>query len=559
MKTLQLSLILSLLLLVKYSNSQTPVGLHYDINGQAIHGYFDPLSYAPEKKLIKTIFSDSYEKGHYYDSIGNKVEGLIQFENKKIYFKEKSSSDSILFTPDKVKNFVIGVDSFFVAQHFYLRGLLYKKPEYVKFLYEYNGNIFAKHYKFSEGLSFQMTGNQSIKESYMVKEKDQMILDHFPNTRKFKEKALKYFGHLPHIKNKISSKEYKADDMLAIIKYAEYDSKFHKSEPIYFDAYWQEVRNTAKAKYHALIANRQDSIWTFDYYQDSVKLYSVNYSAFYPNIKNGEFTAYYSNGTVRHIIDYKNNKAKSEKTFDKKGNLQVYYQHYKRKIASSSKFIVKTIYHSVMDSLGNNILNKGTEQSIDVYDEFQKLNYTHKYKNRELVSSYRLMGKDTVYQITNPSYHFKISQIQKSFNYYLAEKKFEKALSVNAQGIVMVSIILDKKGNIVKKKLLSRQHPEIDECVLDFLRSGFPTSTMAKANFKAYKHNKRKQFCEFVLPLDFSIIRFYRQPVNYNHFNHWNHLHRWNWEQQQLQMHKHIQQTIKNLPPPPTVKFNRNF
>ncbi len=548
MKTIQFPFLFAFLLFVNYAYAQTPVGSHYDINGQAINGYFDPLSYAPEKRLIKIMFPNSYEHGCYYDSIGNKKEGLIQFENQKLYFKKENSSDSTIFTPYEVKSFVIGIDSFFVARHFYLNGLLYKKPEYVQYICDYEGNTYAKYYKFSIS-PFQQSGKSAIKEYYMVKEKGKMILDYFPNGKKFREKALKYFGHLPCIKSQIVARKYKGKDMLSIIKHANYNTKYEKSESIFFDAYWQEIRYEKNAKYHANITNRQDSIWTFDYYQDSVKLYTVNYSSFYPNIKNGEYKAYYRNGIVRHSIQYENNKAKLEKTYDKTGVLKTEYMHYKKRHPTGNRSVVKTFYSSVIDSLGNNIAKLANKQKIAVYDSHQKRTYTHVYRNRELIDSYRLRGKDTVYQITDPSYQFKINPIQKNLERYMLEKDYEKAISANAQGIILISILINKKGNIVNSRLLTRLHPQINRSVQNFFKSNFYMSVLSSASFKPYKRNKSKQFCEFVLPLDFSIVRFYRQPVKFNYMNYFQHS---NWHFQQQQM-------IKNFTPPPPPTFNRKF
>ena len=538
MKNFQITILLALLLLVKYSNSQTPVGLHYDINGKAMNGFFDPLTYSPKNKLSKVHYSASYEVGHYYNANGKKIEGLIKFENKKIFFKEKGSYRRTKLTPDLVKNFVIGVDSFFVVSNYYLRGKLQTKPQFVQYITEFEGKKFAKHYHFNSTFALQLPDSKSIKETFMIKEKDKMLWDNFPDNRKFEEKALQYFGHLPYIKKQILSGKIKAESMISAIKYAEYEYKHKNSEPILYDQYWQETRNINNAIYHANITNIQDSIWTIDYYQDSVKLYTINYSSFYPNVKDGEFKAFYPDGIKRKCIRYKNNKIKQVKSYNTLGQLTDSYQYYKTKRDTFSPYVTTIKYDSIVDSNNNTIPLLDSCKTIIRSDKYRDLEYIQVYKDKKLEASYRIHKGDTIYQITNPNFKFKTKTLQKNLEYFLSNKNYEEALSVNAQGIILASIIINKKGRMVDCKLLNSIHPQIDSMVREFLLGENATSLNIenfRANqrvfnkFKVYKYNKTKQFCEFVLPFDFSIVRFYRQPFNYNHFfNHMNHFHQLN-------------------------------
>jgi len=267
-------------------------------------------------------------------------------------------------------------------------------------------------------------------------------------------------------------------------------------------------------------------------YYDSAKLYTANYSSFYPNTKNGEFISYYTDGNIRQIIVYKNNKPKEVKTFDKVGTIKSHYQYIETKNTTTSEIDIDIKYISVIDSLGNNLIESGNKSSLVVIDDFANVTYTNKYYNKELISSYRLINGDTVFQLTNPDYNFKIKSLQKKFNYYMTEKEYNEALSVNAQGIILMALVIDNKGYTVECSVLNSIHPEIDKLVNNFINSRLLPKAEYRYKFKPYKKDKTKQFCEVVIPIEFSINRFYRQPVNYNHFHHMH----WQMHQQQMMM-----------------------
>jgi hypothetical protein len=136
----------TLLLITKLTFTQIPIGLKIDCSGYAFNGYFDPLTYSPENKITKVHNSDSYEIGYYFDNQGNKIEGLIKFENDQIFFKKFANEPLEKLRPDFIKNFVIGVDSFFAITNFYYKNKLKTKPEYVQYITEFNGLTFVKHY-----------------------------------------------------------------------------------------------------------------------------------------------------------------------------------------------------------------------------------------------------------------------------------------------------------------------------------------------------------------------------------------------------------------------------
>ena len=74
---------------------------------------------------------DNFEPGYYYDSSGNKVQGLLKFKygggwsSKKngdcvLIFKKDKGDNKQTFTPLDINSFVIGLDSFGIVRNFSL-------------------------------------------------------------------------------------------------------------------------------------------------------------------------------------------------------------------------------------------------------------------------------------------------------------------------------------------------------------------------------------------------------------------------------------------------------
>ncbi len=512
-------------------NSQIKVGLKQDINGIPFNGYYDPFVYSPSKKISKVHNSNSFEIGYYFDKSGKKISGLIKFQDNKIWFKKNKHGQSIKLKPDEIKRFEIGVDSFFAISKYYYKNILKTKPVYVQFISEFNGYTFVKYY------NFKGMGNNVIEESYLVKSKDGDIWGDFNYKNKFEENALKYFGHIPYLKEKIKSEQYKNKDIFSMIKMAEYFEKFKNSKPILYDKYWQETNDNDKSEYSARITEKQDSIWTFDYYKGDKKLYSANYSSFFPNTKNGDFICYFPDEQIRQILKYEKNEVKEVKLFYENGTLKTHYKIAKRKSKYSTVKDVEVKYHIVVaDSLGNNIIKNDIKKtSIQEFDEFINETYTNIYKNNKLFSSYRLVDSDTVFQITDKTFKYKMNSLKRRFSNFMSDKNYDKALSVNAQGTILISLVIDENGYAIENSRLNSIHPEIDKLVDKFIKNELSIEANMRFKFKPYKKGKIKKQYEFVVPIVFSVNRFYRTPPNYWWF-HQNFL--WNMHMQNMhQMH----------------------
>jgi len=493
-----------LFITIGYSYAQTPVGLLYDMNAVPLNGYFDPLTYLPGKR-VKISKLNFYEEGYCSYFNGNKEEGLIRFQGGNFFLKRKGQSDEKKINTKSVNYFLMGVDSFFMIKDFYIEKERVKGFNFMQYIAEVNGYTFVKLH----GDTYLVKGSGEKTWKTFGHEKP---LLYFRNKKEFKEKALKYFGHIPILNDRISSGVYGIDDMATIIKIAEYQSKYQKEEPILYDKHWREVRDVEKVEYLSQIIHQQDSVWTLEHYKGSVKLYQANYSP--PNIKNGDFIAYYHNGEVRQIISYKNNKAQEVRCFDEVGNLNVHYQctHAIRypTIPSSWEY-VDIEYIVVNDSLGNNILKSNERTTLDVYDEFKDLTYTSIYRENRLVSRYRLLGSDTIFQITNPKYDFKIGRLQIGFDDYVLNNNYVKAFDENAQGTILVSLLIDNKGNIVESTILNDADTEIG-----ILADNFIARWKNRYKLKPYRKDKIKRYCEVVIPIEFRTKRDYSLPINHH-------------------------------------------
>lgn len=506
MKTIFLFTVL--VMFVGMAFSQVPVGYRFDVNGIPFNGYFDAMTYAPEKQLTEKHLSDSYEVGYYYDASGNKVSGNIKFQGKKIFFKQEKEELRDKIKPDEVKTFVIGVDSFFTISKYYQRNTLKNELVYVQFIATFDDAVFAKLYNFQSGIPVA---------AYLVKTKSSDVWEDFPDNKTFKERALKHFGHIPYLREKIESGKYKSGDMLAVIKMAEYLRKYEDKKEIWYDQYWEETRADNKVVYRANIIAKEDSIWTFDYYAGATRLYQVKYSAFSPNIKNGELTCYYPDGNVRQVILYKNNKMKDVKTFTPSGLLDRHYEVIEK---GKDKKEVELKYLVVNDGSGNNILKPGVKSQIDVRDHVTGYSYTSVFIGSKMVYSYRLENSDTIFQMVSTD-DFSVKSLNRNFSLFMADKKYETALSVNAQGKVLLAVVIDPKGYASSATVLNKLHPEIDKIIADLIRTRLQGGEF-RYKIDVYKKDKTSRYCEVIIPIDFSAFRFYRAPVDMNMLNQMN-------------------------------------
>ncbi|MCB0807618.1 MAG: hypothetical protein KDC05_17620, partial [Bacteroidales bacterium] len=492
-------------------SSQIPVGLKHDINGIPFNGYFDPMIYSPDEKISSTINEFSYERGYYFDASGNKVTGLIKYEENRIFFKEGKKEFRDKIKADEIKNFVTGVDSFFTIDNYIFENKVKTDPVYVHYISSFDNFTFVRHY------SIRREMNKPIVFTfYLFKENTTDVWQSISNETEFRTEALKLFNHVPVLNEKITAGKYGLNDMMTIIKTAEYLDAFENAKPIYFDIYWQETGDPERASYNALITDVNDSIFTFEYYHQNRKIYTVNYSSFYPNIKEGDVTAYHPNGQIRQIATFEQNKPTEVKLFDINGGLYIHYKYVETEGKRRKDTNLHLEYLFVADSLGNNILVKGKKSSVTAYDAVSDATYTTQFYGHQIIACYRVVENDTIFQMTDPGFNLSIEEFQNVFNYYISKKDFEDAMEENAQGIILLSLLIDDKGYVQEGRILNNIHPQLDSIITNLLSERLIEGASFRYSFKPYRRNKERRFCEFVIPVELNINRFYRSSPNYN-------------------------------------------
>lgn len=534
------------LLIVSDVLAQIPVGHKFDINGIPFNGFYDRLSYSPKNKLSISLKSGDFEPGHYYDLKNNKVRGYIKYENDKIWYKKTRSELKTMIKPEDLKSLVLGADSFFVISNFYFKRRLKDKPEFVQFLTEINGVTFVQHYHFSSAAGQQYGGRAPIIKSVLARNENDSVWDNFFK-EKFKLNVEKYLVIPEEITKNIESQKSKSSDMPAIIKAAEYLKKYKSKESIYFNKFLQETNVEEKDGYSAVIVDIKEGHWVLDYYKDGVKLYRVSYSSFSPNIKDGPMLCFYSNGTIRQEIQYVSNIPKQFKVYNNKGLLLNQYNHEELTDRVSDITRITNQYVHIGDSNGVNM--KDTSKIVDqiLFDEKMKTKYTRSFFVDRIFESRWVLNGKKIYQVTNPNFDLKIQPLVRKLNYYLSDLKFDRALSVNAEGIILVTVVANEKGYIIKSEILNKLHPELDKTISDFVEEYLSPSGDESHRFKPLRINGKKECVEFVIPFEFSVNRFYRNSVQFNYY------HNMNW----FMMHNI--HNMNNLALPPTPKIPIGF
>ena len=508
--------------------SQVYVGQHIDVGGSIIDGYYDQLSYHPENSISKVHNSESFEKGYYYTNTGEKIEGYILFENKKVFYREGTYGTKTRIKSEAISSVVLGVDSFFQTTNFYFKSNYKTKPELVQYITEFNGYEIAKHYHFTSAMGQTYGYRAPIIEEFLIRRKDNVKWDNFTDASSLKQKVLKYFGDIPSIRTKVESNKFKFKDMFGLIKMAEYHYKYQNNQPIYFNHYWQETKQEDLKEFTAKITQVVDGKWTIEYHKDNQKLYSAQYSSFYPFVKDGAFIAYHSTGGIRQVILFTENKPQDVKTYAKDGTL---IKHYKYRYTKNS--------YTDKDEKTVKFLTVNKNPSSNE-DHNQQLLQT--IEDKTLTSSYYTSGLDTIHQITDLNHFLNIKPLRKRFESFTLNRSYPKAIHENAQGTILVSLIMNPKGYIVSAKPLNTLHPEIDVLINDFLKYEVVMNSRLSPKLRPYKINKKKRFCTFVIPFQFSTNRFYRRAIDYSNYHYWNHMHH-----HQMHMNQVNQQILNNL------------
>ncbi len=559
MKRITSLCLLSILMYCSNLLAQKAVGHFFDINGLPINGYYDPLSYSPEKYIEcrpeseRDMFGfDIFERGVIYLKDGKQLKGEIKVKRDKLVYKAPTEARTRNIKFKDLDALVLSTDSFFVSQDVYSENKVSKQKlegaNIVQYIASFDGYIFSKYHQlnYNDKATFlvQKEGSErwisfaKTKDYYSVYAKKNLNKKN-PNTVRFRNTALAVFDKVDLIKEKIENYDYSTPDMMEMIKTAEYYHKYQNGEAIYFDKYWNETHKQNKAKYTANIISLEDTIWTLDYHQNDTLLYTVQYSSFYPNVKDGLFIAYYPNGNPRKKIYYENNKPEFISTFYENGQ-----DKFKMYTDVAEIRNPKYEFAYFYDENGIDKLTETNEQALKIEDKIQNRTINFLFKDKKLEQSTIKQSEEAyVYQNCSPFYNDffirNVEKLQKKFDMEMQFKLLE-AYDEGAQGTILVAVDINEKGKIQGHKLLNSLHPELDRIVNKFMNG----RAVMNYKFKSLKFNNN---LEIVIPFVFKIDNFHINSPNHYWYDPWFH--------NQMQWHMQQQQFQQNIPSPPSFNF----
>lgn len=225
---------------------------------------------------------------------------------------------------------------------------------------------------------------------------------------------------------------------------------------------------------------------------NNVKIYDGGYISFYPHIKQGKFTLYYPDGTIRKSIEYLNNKPLLTMEYFRNGNLH-------RKYALVNDEI---IYNEVYNDRGNSIL-EGGNGSEQVFDSIRKLKLTYEYKGRRLTNIYYYTEEDKkIYQLCEQNAEFKGFKSIQSKLFFDFEYPGE-SIKLNRHGYVLAKCLIDLNGLVSDINLVKGIDENCDRQISEIL-----SSMTTKKFWKPAEIQKENVYQEVVIPIVLSIKGF---------------------------------------------------
>lgn len=533
-------ILLELILITQCSLlAQIPVGHYYDVNGTPMHGYFDPLEYAPEEQWSFTHNSFQYKKGRYYDRKGKRHDGYIKFNFKNIYFSDILPVEKKRkIQKNELQSFVVESDSFFIT-----------KSISSEFIAQHIAIVNEHH--FIKTYSWVSKMENVYNQKYLYKRLgNQMWIDVPSGNKNFRSLASSIFNNIPTINSRLESKEFDSSSLLTLIKMGEYYEKYQKRENIYFDKFWQDTRVPADKKFHAEILNVKDSVWTVEYFNENIKLYKVNHVSFLPNRIHGKLIAYYDNGKKRKESIYESGKLIKVITYYRNGT--VHYNYDLIEINENGKAQILPLYTVVNDSLGKNIIAK-TNSGIEEFYDSETGNFaTNYFEQNRLKYSFRKDGDRKVYQLYDKDFNFKMKNFGSKLTTFLLEDKEEFFDNqADLTGMYFIYLLIDESGYVEEFKLLNKIEEQVDRAIDYGLYYHFDTKSPNRQRFSRYSIDGEKFAYELVVPLAFDVKKFYKLPSN-SLFNYW-----WNdWDR--IWMHDQMLNNMNQIPPvklPNNIKF----
>jgi antitoxin component YwqK of YwqJK toxin-antitoxin module len=499
-------------------------GYFTDSEEQAINGFID-FTYSPKKKTtMEVTLGEIYTPGHYYNLQGQKITGLLKYNQNNNFFrfttKDESSSEKI--KPDECNGYVMGNDSFAVINNFMVEraigGFENTEPDFAEVITTIDHLTFYEHIRI---------GQNNIVHTFMVRKTGGPLVSFPQGSEKFKIIALEYFGDVPYLRRKIDEGEYDSDDMYPLIKYLEFYKRYEKKEKTFYTSSWEETEDTSRFVYYSEIRKVAGSLWTLAYFQkDGAPLYQGSYSSLAPMNKDGLFTFYYPDGSKRKIIAYRDNEVQ-DSILEYYPNGQLHYQYFQKKSKQSYSKVYTASGDQQLDPSGN-----GTET---FYDSIRNRQITRVYKSNKLDLSYYIDDKGA-----------KVCQSGKGAGALIAVAPMDlklqypsRSISQNNHGLVLARVLADEAGITTAISLVKGIDNSCDQQVLSYCQNLYK-------NGKAWmpvKIDKQPVKQEILVPFVFEIKGYSRYRNNYYYNNMW-------MQQQQMMQQQMMMQNMQRMAAP---------
>ena len=122
-----------------------------------------------------------------------------------------------------------------------------------------------------------------------------------------------------------------------------------------------------------------------------------------------------------------------------------------------------------------------------------------------------------IYHFNDKEFKVNINKIQKKFTEYTSSNNYPEVINLNVEGTILVVFNVNEEG-YVSTKIVKSLHPELDNIVESFIIRTFSNRNPNRVTLKTNKVGNTKVEYEFLMPINFSINKFYRAPRNY-YFN----------------------------------------
>lgn len=483
------------------------IGVHFDLNGNLFNGYFDQLAYQPEKTLLCILSPSSSIKGHYFTNDGIKEEAILSYDGRKLY-KKQSLTDSKQPIPlENIKSVKVKNDSFIVISNYEFRERFRKKKSLAKYIGEYKGTTFVKRYHVNSDFEVGALGMPELETSFLAREKDSSSWKVVSSI--YEDDFLdKYFGHIPFIKKRFDDDEFIDEYIPSLLKTAKYHEKFLRSEPLFFDRYWNDIKTLDSSTHQAEVLDFNDTTLSLRYYAKGKKLYEASYSSLFPHKLVGDFISYYSNGNVKQHTKHKNQNTKEIWLFKDNSDLHLHYE-----IQQFSKENIITFFEAI-DESGNNVMRENGKSLLQLEDKNNGIVHTATFDGKKLSSIYHITKSDTVFFHTNRSYSLKINVLNKNLNYFMQDIDYQSIIDEKIQGYLLISINIDKSGFAKDAKRLNTIHPLLDNSIDKFIKVYLNEASVHTIKFKPYKKasGRKKYLSNVVVPIYFGTSDSYLEP-----------------------------------------------